>query len=63
LPIGDWSLEAACAQLQRWQSDPATAHLALAINISAAQLHQPDLFHVQEQIQRFGIDPENSRLN
>lgn len=63
LPIGDWLLEAACAQLQRWQSDPATAHLVLAINISAAQLHQPDFCaHVQEQIQAFGIDPGKLKL-
>ncbi|HEX5345169.1 MAG TPA: EAL domain-containing protein [Duganella sp.] len=63
LPIGDWLLEAACAQLQRWQSDPATAHLVLAINISAAQLHQPDFcLRVQEQIRIFNIDPGKLKL-
>lgn len=63
LPIGDWLLETACAQLQRWQSDPATAHLVLAINISAAQLQQQDFCsRVQEQIEIYNIDPGKLKL-
>jgi len=63
LQIGDWLLESACAQLRQWQSHPATAHLVLAINISAAQLHQPDFCErVQQQISDFGIDPGKLKL-
>jgi diguanylate cyclase (GGDEF)-like protein/PAS domain S-box-containing protein len=42
LPLGKWVLETACAQLGEWANQPAMAHLTLAINISARQLHQPD---------------------
>lgn len=58
LPIGEWLLEMACAQLQRWQSDPATAHLVLAINISAVQLHRNEFFEqVQHHLRHFKINP------
>ena len=40
LPIGQWVLEAACAQLLAWQNSPATKELNLAINVSARQFRQ-----------------------
>lgn len=40
LAIGEWVLNAACAQLQIWQHDPATNKLTLAINVSVKQFHQ-----------------------
>ncbi len=42
VPIGEWVLETACAQLRAWQREPATAGLTLSINVSARQFHQPD---------------------
>ena len=42
LPIGLWVLETACAQLSVWAKRPETAHLTLAVNVSAHQFHQPD---------------------
>ena len=40
--FGDWALQAACAQLQRWHK--AGFHdLRMAVNLSASQLQQPDL--------------------
>ena len=42
LPIGLWVLEKACAQLSAWAKRPETAHLTLAVNVSAHQFHQPD---------------------
>jgi diguanylate cyclase (GGDEF)-like protein/PAS domain S-box-containing protein len=63
LPIGVWLLKTACAQLQRWQSHPATAHLILAINISAAQLHQEDFCEqVMQHILQYKIDPCRLKL-
>ncbi|MHA3902093.1 bifunctional diguanylate cyclase/phosphodiesterase [Castellaniella sp. WN] len=41
LPLGDWVLRTACAQLARWAQDPAFAHLSLAVNVSPRQFHQP----------------------
>jgi EAL domain-containing protein (putative c-di-GMP-specific phosphodiesterase class I) len=42
----------------RWTHDPVTAHLTVAINISAAQLYQPDFTgEVLESITRSGADP------
>jgi len=42
MPIGHWVLGAACAQLVAWAGHPATAHLSLAVNVSALQFKQPD---------------------
>lgn len=42
LPLGQWVLQTACAQLERWADDPNTQHLTVAINISAHQFRRPD---------------------
>src|SRR5450759_1025886 len=39
LPLGHWVLEAACTQLALWASQPALAHLTLAVNVSAREFH------------------------
>ncbi len=41
LPIGSWVLDTACAQLSAWAKRPDSAHLTLAINVSALQFYQP----------------------
>lgn len=35
--IGYWTLDAACAQLRAWSGDGASAHLTIAVNVSARQ--------------------------
>jgi diguanylate cyclase (GGDEF)-like protein/PAS domain S-box-containing protein len=40
LSLGAWVMEAACAQIQAWQQEPATSVLVLAVNVSAKQLRQ-----------------------
>ena len=40
LPIGQWVLATACAQLKTWANHPSTASLKLAVNISARQFRQ-----------------------
>lgn len=40
VPIGLWVLQTASQQLSLWQSDANTAHLAMAVNISARQFNQ-----------------------
>ncbi|MDQ6930108.1 MAG: EAL domain-containing protein [Candidatus Eremiobacteraeota bacterium] len=41
VPLGDWVLRRATAQMQAWQPD--FAGLRIAVNLSAKQFHQPDL--------------------
>jgi len=63
LPLGQWVLETACAQLRRWGRDPKMRELSLAINVSAKQLHQPDFFsQVQNTVQQYGINPNHLKL-
>ena len=42
LPLGNWVLETACAQLTAWASHTTFAHLTLAVNVSARQFKQQD---------------------
>jgi diguanylate cyclase (GGDEF)-like protein/PAS domain S-box-containing protein len=42
LPIGQWVLDTACAQLKVWQQNPLTRDLVLAVNVSAVQFRQDD---------------------
>ncbi len=58
LPIGHWVLETACAQLQRWSTDPDTEDLVLAINVSARQFRQADFVEqVVAVLDASGADP------
>jgi len=42
LPLGRWVMEKACAQIAAWAEREETAHLTLAVNVSARQFQQPD---------------------
>ena len=42
IPLGEWALRAACAQLRKWH-DQGLATLRMAVNISAVQLQQRGL--------------------
>jgi diguanylate cyclase (GGDEF)-like protein len=53
LPIGDWVLETACAQIKAWQRNAATSHFVLSINVSAKQFHQE---YFVEQVQAAVLD-------
>jgi diguanylate cyclase (GGDEF)-like protein/PAS domain S-box-containing protein len=58
LQIGLWVLETACAQLKKWQDDPETRYLMLAVNVSAKQFRQADFAaRVLAAIQRHDINP------
>ena len=63
LPLGLWVLEAACAQLAIWAGRAETAHLTLAVNISASQLHQADFVEqVLAILRRTGADARRLKL-
>lgn len=42
VPLGHWVLTRACQQLQEWAQQPQTAHLSMAVNVSARQFRQAD---------------------
>lgn len=58
LPLGQWVLETACAQLAAWQQSPVTRHLVLAVNVSAKQFRQADFVtRLQAAIERHAVTP------
>jgi diguanylate cyclase (GGDEF)-like protein/PAS domain S-box-containing protein len=63
LPIGQWVLDAACAQINTWQQNPPTQDLVLAVNVSAKQFHQEDFVEqVKATLQRHEINPARLKL-
>ena len=63
LQLGAWVLEAACRQLVSWDSRPETAHLTMAVNVSARQFRQPAFVdQVLQVIGRTGADPRRIKL-
>ena len=63
LPLGQWVLETACAQLRTWAQSPRTAHLTLAVNVSACQFHLPDFVEqVLDILGRSGASPHLLKL-
>ena len=42
VPLGNWVLETACAQLSSWAERPETKHLSIAVNVSVRQFRDPE---------------------
>jgi len=60
--IGQWTLNAACAQLKVWEQDALTCDLTLSVNVSAKQFHQANFSsYVTMTIKQHAINP--ARLN
>ncbi|MFN2410266.1 MAG: putative bifunctional diguanylate cyclase/phosphodiesterase [Halomonas sp.] len=63
VPIGHWVLETACEQLVAWADDENTAHLTLAVNVSAKQFQQPDFVDsVRCTLAKSGALPQRLKL-
>jgi len=63
LPLGAWVLESACTQIAEWAARKETAHLTVAVNISARQLRQADFVEqVLAILYRTGANPQNLKL-
>ncbi|MFL6675188.1 MAG: EAL domain-containing protein [Massilia sp.] len=63
LQLGHWVLENACKQLVVWAGNDETAHLTLAVNVSARQFRQPAFVEqVLEVIDRTGANPKRLKL-
>ena len=57
-PLGDWVLRQACIDAASWEQP-----LTVAVNISAVQLHEPDLpVRVQEILLQTGLRPSRLEL-
>jgi EAL domain-containing protein (putative c-di-GMP-specific phosphodiesterase class I) len=63
VPIGNWVLDTACAQIKVWHKNAHTRDLTLSINVSAKQFRQADFVaQVQAAIERHAIDPMQLKL-
>ena len=63
LPIGQWVLETACAQIKAWEANPLACELQLAVNVSARQFHQPDFVEqVREALIKTSATPTRLKI-
>ncbi len=64
IPLGEWILREACAQMNRWQKIfPADPPLSVSVNLSSKQFIQQDLIkQVARIITETGIDPKGLKL-
>jgi diguanylate cyclase (GGDEF)-like protein len=63
LPLGQWVLETACAQLVLWASSPATAAWSLSVNVSASQFAQVNFVEqVMAAVAKTGANPKCLKL-
>ena len=63
LPLGEWVLEQACAQLKVWSAHLDTDHLTLAVNVSARQFRQPEFAsQILLMLEATGANPARLKL-
>ena len=63
LPLGQWVLESACAQLVQWSHSALTRPFFLSVNVSVRQFRQPDFVaQVLGVLQASGANPERLRF-
>ena len=63
LPLGNWVLRTACAQLASWATRPEMQHLTIAVNVSAREFKQDEFAsHVTEILEQTGAPPERLKL-
>ena len=64
VPIGQWVLNEACAQVRQWQLDsPTHRALSLSVNLSARQVAQPNLLdRIKEALDNSKLNPHCLKL-
>ncbi len=63
LPIGQWVLETACAQLASWAGTQNRRNITIAVNVSAKQAAQPNFVGgVVTAVSKFEANPANLDL-
>ncbi len=62
-PLGQWVLEAACAQLALWAVRATTAQLTVAVNVSARQFHHENFVEqILRTLAHSGANPHRLKL-
>lgn len=63
LPLGQWVLESACAQLVAWARSALTREFIVSVNVSVRQFRQPDFVErVLSALEASGANPERLKL-
>jgi diguanylate cyclase (GGDEF)-like protein/PAS domain S-box-containing protein len=63
LPLGQFVLNTASAQLRKWSESIETTHLCVSVNVSARQFRHPGFVsEVLEALRTYGADPRKLKL-
>jgi len=63
LPLGQWVMEDACAQIRKWAANTLTEPWTIAVNVSALQFTQTDFVEkVESALQSTGANPDRLKL-
>jgi EAL domain-containing protein (putative c-di-GMP-specific phosphodiesterase class I) len=63
MPLGEWVLATACAQLASWARNPRTRELGISVNVSARQFRHPEFVElVMRLIAQTGIEARRLKL-
>lgn len=63
VPLGQWVLETACAQMVAWSQHPVLRDCTMGVNVSAAQFAQADFqTHVLQTLEKSGANPAQLKL-
>ena len=63
VPLGQWVLQSACAQLCQWAGNSITAAWTLSVNVSARQFRQPDFAsQLLDMLQASSADPSRLKI-
>jgi diguanylate cyclase (GGDEF)-like protein/PAS domain S-box-containing protein len=63
VPLGRWVMNKVCEQLSLWSKKPDTAHLSLAVNVSARELQESDFVpYVLKCLRQWSVAPNLLRI-
>ncbi len=63
VPIGEWVLDTACAQIRQWAEDSSLDGLVIAVNVSSKQFRQPNFVdQVEKAVGRHKIKAASLKL-
>ncbi len=61
--IGEWVLNTACKQLQKWQNQEKTKEWIIAVNVSAKQFNKDDFVpNIKRLLHLYNINPKKLKL-